>query len=211
MKKKIILIGGGEHCKFCIDLIEAKNEYEIFGVIDVQEKIGLDVSGYKIFASDKETPALVKKYKNFLITIGQIKTAEKRKRLFDFIKNLGGNFPVIISPYAHIPKSTHIGEGTIVSHGVYLYPDSAIGNNCIVNTNAIIAHNVLIKDHCHISLGAVVTSDVYIEEGVFIGANSTVLSGVRIAKNTVIGAAAVVTHSIDRAGTYLGSPAKRMR
>jgi hypothetical protein len=32
--KKIILVGGGGHCKSCIDVIENENKYKIIGIID---------------------------------------------------------------------------------------------------------------------------------------------------------------------------------
>ncbi len=39
-KPNIILIGGGGHCKACIDVIEQENKYTIAGIIDVPEKVG---------------------------------------------------------------------------------------------------------------------------------------------------------------------------
>jgi len=37
--KKIILLGGGGHCKSCIDVIENENIYKIAGIIDKKKKI----------------------------------------------------------------------------------------------------------------------------------------------------------------------------
>ena len=36
--KKIILVGGGGHCKSCIDVIENENKYKIIGIIDKKKK-----------------------------------------------------------------------------------------------------------------------------------------------------------------------------
>ena len=33
-KKKIILIGGGGHCKSCIDVIESNNMFDIAGIVE---------------------------------------------------------------------------------------------------------------------------------------------------------------------------------
>ncbi|HPG59165.1 MAG TPA: acetyltransferase, partial [Candidatus Wallbacteria bacterium] len=52
--EKIILLGGGGHCKSVIDAIESKNEYEISAIIDRPEKIGCSVCGYKIEACDDD-------------------------------------------------------------------------------------------------------------------------------------------------------------
>ena len=38
MKEKIILVGGGGHCKSCIDVIEQDGHFQIAVIVDVQEK-----------------------------------------------------------------------------------------------------------------------------------------------------------------------------
>ena len=40
MREKIVLIGGGGHCKSCIDIIEREGKYEILGIIDKKEFVG---------------------------------------------------------------------------------------------------------------------------------------------------------------------------
>ena len=47
-KKQIILIGGGGHCKSCIDVIESTNEFSIAGIVDTKDKIG---TSYNTFIS----------------------------------------------------------------------------------------------------------------------------------------------------------------
>ena len=39
-KQKLILIGGGGHCKSCIDVIEKEGRFQISGIVDVPEKYG---------------------------------------------------------------------------------------------------------------------------------------------------------------------------
>jgi len=210
MKKDIILIGGGGHCKACIEVIEADNKFKIVGIVDIKEKAGKKVLGYEIFASDEDIPRLANKYKNFLITIGQIKSSKKRERLFTTLKNLGLNLPAIISPSSLVSKRAEIGEGTIVLHGVYINSGARIGRNCIINTNAVVEHDSLIGDHCHLSMGSIVTGGCSIGEGVFIGSNSVVANNLSIANNTIIGAGSVVIKSLIESGTYVGNPAKKL-
>ena len=131
-KKNLILVGGGGHCKSCIDVIEAENKYKIIGIVDLKEKLHQKVLGYEIIASDKDLPRLVKEYKNFLITIGQIKSANKREEKFKKLKNLGAKFPVIVSPRAYISKFAKIKEGTIIMHNVLINSKVVIGKNCII-------------------------------------------------------------------------------
>ena len=66
-KDEIILIGGGGHCKACIDVIEQEGRFAIKGIVDIPEKIGQTILGYPIIDSDKNLKTIVSNYKNFLI------------------------------------------------------------------------------------------------------------------------------------------------
>ena len=89
MKEKIILIGGGGHCKSCIDVIEQEGRFQIAGIVDLPEKMHQKILGYEIIAIDDDLPRLAGKYENFLITMGQIKSPEKRIRIFQTLKEPG--------------------------------------------------------------------------------------------------------------------------
>ena len=67
--KKIILVGGGGHCKSCIDVIENENKYKIIGIID-EKKIFL--LNYKVFSESYLNNKLIKKNYAF-VSVGQIK------------------------------------------------------------------------------------------------------------------------------------------
>jgi len=210
MKKDIILIGGGGHCKSCIDVIEAGSEFKVAGIIDKKEKAAQKVLGYDIIACDEDLPELVKKYKYYLITIGQIKSAAKRIEKFEFIRGLGGKFPTIISPLAYVSKSASVGKGTIIMHNAIINTEVCIGENCIINTAAIIEHESQIMDHCHISTSAVINGGNSIGEATFVGSKSVTAQGIRIESNTIIGAGSFVRESLEKSGTYIGSPAKKV-
>jgi sugar O-acyltransferase (sialic acid O-acetyltransferase NeuD family) len=172
MREKIILFGGGGHCRSCIDVIEAGKKYRIAGIIDVAEKVNQSVLEYTIIGTDNDLSQLVKRYRHFFITIGQIKNADVRIEKFQLLNSLGVNLPVIISPFAHVSRYSNIGEGTIIMHNVVVNAGAKIGRNCIINTGAIIEHDAVIGDHCHISTAAVVNGGTIIGEGVFFGSQS---------------------------------------
>ena len=47
MKKPLILVGGGGHCKSVIDVAESAG-YTILGILDKPEEIGKHVFGYEV-------------------------------------------------------------------------------------------------------------------------------------------------------------------
>ncbi|MBL4652674.1 MAG: NeuD/PglB/VioB family sugar acetyltransferase [Flavobacteriales bacterium] len=206
-KTEIILIGGGGHCKSVIDVIEFTELYQIIGILDVVEKMGNVVSGYKIIGSVELIPELLEKGSSFCISLGQMKSSEKRVKYFELISNLGGDLPVIISPKATISKNVLIGSGTVIHHNCVLNTESIIGKNCIVNTGAVIEHESKVGNHCHVSTGAYVNGQCVIGEGVFIGSKSVVSNNVHISNNSVIGVGSVVVKSIENTGVYFGNPA----
>ena len=83
MKEQILLMGGGGHAVSVIDVIELEDKYSIAGIIDVKEKVGQEVLGYKIIGCDEDLQELFKTYKHMVITIGQIKTSAIRVKFFD--------------------------------------------------------------------------------------------------------------------------------
>ncbi|MBT8763521.1 acetyltransferase [Desulfohalobiaceae bacterium Ax17] len=210
MKEEIVLIGGGGHCKACIDVIEMGEAYKIVGIVDLKEKIGQKVLGYKIIASDRDLLDLSKEYKNFFITVGQIKSAQKRVQIFKKLKKLNAKLPVIKSPLAKISAHSILGEGTIVMHNATINADTKVGMNCIINSGSIIEHDVTIGNHCHISTGAIVNGYCSLDDECFIGSNATLLNNITIANSTIIGAGSVVIKSINKSGIFVGNPARRI-
>jgi sugar O-acyltransferase (sialic acid O-acetyltransferase NeuD family) len=196
-QEQIILIGGGGHCKACIDVIEAEAKFKIAGIVDVKEKAGQKVLGYKIIASDENLLELAKEYRYFFITIGQTKSPTLRIDKFSFLKSLAVELPVILSPLAYISKNTCLEEGTIVMHRAVVNADARIGKNCIINTGAIIEHDVVIEEHCHISTGAIVNGGAVIKRNSFIGSNSMIREYIEVGQQCVIGGGGVIMKNVS--------------
>jgi len=196
MKPRIVLIGGGGHCKSCIDVIEQAGRFQIAGIVDVPEKLHQEILGYEIIATDDDLPRLVNEYENFLITLGQIKNPDKRIRIFQALKELRAKLPVIISPLAYISKHSEIGDGTIIMHYALVNAGAKIGSNCIINTKALIEHDAIIGDHCHIATGAIINGGVKVGSGTFFGSNTVCKEYIEIGENAVIGCGAKIIKNI---------------
>ena len=173
LKEKIILIGGGGHCHSVIDVIEQESRFEIVGIIDKKEMIGQKVMGYDVIGCDDNLEKVFLSCQNALITIGQIETPTIREKIYQKLKSIGFNLPVITSPLAYVSKHSKIGDGTIVMHQALVNSNVTIGNNCIVNTKALIEHDAKIGNNCHISTASVINGGVVVKEGTFFGSNAT--------------------------------------
>ena len=171
--ENIILIGGGGHARSVIDVIEQEKKYNIIGIIDRKELIGNKVLGYEIIGFDEDLEQQFENCKNAIVTVGQIKSNSARINIFNRLKDIGYNLPIIISPLAYVSKHSIIHEGTIVMHNALVNSNVIIGRNCIINTKALIEHDAIIENHCHISTAAVINGGVLVKENTFIGSNST--------------------------------------
>ena len=167
--------------------------------------------GYKYIGCDNDLKNLRKKYDAALITIGQIKTAKVRKKLYNLVKSLGYKLPVIEAPSAYVSKHTKIGEGTIIMNQVMVNADVTIGTNNIINSKVLIEHDVFIGDYNHISTGAKLNGNVSVGNECFIGSNTTFVNDIKIGDNTFIGVSSVVNKNIDKKGIYVGNPIRKIR
>jgi sugar O-acyltransferase (sialic acid O-acetyltransferase NeuD family) len=190
--KKIILIGGGGHCRSVIDVIEQEAKFEIIGIIDKSEFLGSKILGYRVIGNDLNLKSLAEKYKYALITVGQIRSPILRIKLFDLAIKAGFILPVIISPNAYVSKYSKIGNGSIIMHHAIVNPNTFIGDNCIINSKALIEHDCIISNHCHISTNAIINGEVKIGSKCFIGSNVTTKNRVIIKKNSFIKAGTLV-------------------
>lgn len=180
--KNLYLIGGGGHCKACIDVIESLNLYKIKGIFDREENLGKTVLGHEIIGVDEDVAQYNSDENYFLITVGQIKSANLRMKLFD----LNLNYATIISNKAYVSKHSTVGEGTIVMHDAFIGPNVKIGKNNIINTKALIEHDSQIGDHCHISTAAIINGDCSIGDEVFVGSNSVLKNNISVPSKTII-------------------------
>lgn len=198
MKEKIILIGGGGHCRACIDVIEQEGRFTIAGVVDVPEKKEHNALGYSVIGSDADLAVLIKTFPKVLITLGQIKSPLRRVELYNDLMRMGAHFPVIKSPLAYVSPRAQVAEGTIVMHHALINAGARVGRNCIINSKALIEHDAVIEDHCHISTGAIVNGGVKIGRGSFLGSNAVCKEYIEIGENALIGCGAIIVKNIPK-------------
>jgi sugar O-acyltransferase (sialic acid O-acetyltransferase NeuD family) len=196
MTNPLLLVGGGGHCRSCIDVIEQEGIFTIAGIVDVPEKKQQTVLGYPVIGADADLPELIKSFPNVLITLGQIKSPTRRMELYEDLKRIGARFPVIQSPLAHVSSHAQVGEGTIVMHHALINAGAKVGRNCIINTKSLVEHDAVIEDHCHISTGAIINGGATIGTGSFFGSGSVSAEYVSIPAFSFIKAQSLIARSL---------------
>ena len=206
MKRPLILIGGGGHCKSVIEVAESAG-YEIKGILDMPDEVGKEVlPGHKVIGTDDEIPQYVEEC-DFIITVGFIKNPALRIKLYNKVKAAGGRLATIIASTAHVSKYAELGEGTVIMHHAFVNAGAKIGDNCIINTFVNIEHDAEVGNQCHISTGTMVNGECKIGENCFIGSQSVCANCIEIASDIIVGAGSVVRKSMRVKGIYAGNPA----
>ncbi len=203
--KKLILVGGGGHCKSVINVAESAG-FQILGILDVPENVGNKVLDYSIVGTDNQIPDYVNDAV-FIVTVGHIKDAALRIKLHQKIVDAGGKLATIIASTAHVSKYAQIGEGSVIMHQVVVNADAIIGRGCIINTFANIEHDASIGNYCHISTGAMINGNCVVGKETFFGSQSVMVNGIEITSGCVIGAGSLVLKNITQKGIYSGNPA----
>lgn len=200
--KRLAIIGASGHGKVIAD-IAVKNGYKEIVFLDDNPNVQ-ECAGFRVVGTSED----VDKYSDYDIIVA-IGNASIRKKIH---KQVGEyRLTTLIHPQSVISRRVTIGKGTVVMAGTIINSDTKIGEGCIINTGASVDHDCNIGDFVHVSVGAHVAGTVTVEDSTWIGAGATVSNNVAICGECMIGAGAVVVKNIKESGTYVGSPAEKIK
>ena len=186
---KLILIGGGGHCKSVLDAALRSGRFNEIVITDPVITAGSTILGCKVVGTDDMLPVMLREgFTQAFVTVGSIQSYAVRKKLVQLAEQIGLTFPVIADPSAVISKFANIGQGTFIGKNAVVNSGTIVGQHCIVNTGAILEHDCRIGNFCHVSVGSILCGGVTLGNGVFVGAGSTVIQMVNIASDAMIGA-----------------------
>jgi len=188
--KTIYLIGAGGHCKSCIDVVEATGLYKIGGLFDLKKNQGQKIGNYEIIGGDEDIQNFVKPGNEFLITMGQIKSADIRMKTAKLLKELKAVAAIVISPRAYVSKTAEVGAGTIVMHDAIVNSYAKVGQHCILNTRSLVEHDAVVEDFCHVSTGAILNGNVHVKAKSFVGSLAVLQEGLIVPEGSVLSAGA---------------------
>ncbi len=211
MDKKILLLGGGGHCKSIIDSLYALNTYQSIGIVEKKSESSDAVMDVPVIGTDDELKDLFNSgYQYAFISLGSVGNPSIRIKLFNKIKQIGFTIPSIIDPSAVVSDYATLAEGVYVGKKAVINTGASIGQACIINTAAVVEHDCKIADFVHLAPGAVLSGDVIVGSQSHIGTNSTVIQQVEIGSNTIIGAGSVVTKNISEKVVAYGQPCREV-
>ncbi len=207
IENRILLLGGGGHCRSVLDCLQSLDLYDSIGIVDFDSSA--TAIGVPVVGSDDNLPSLLESgWTNAFITVGSIGSTNLRRKLYSLVKSLGFNVPSIVDTTAVIARGVSIGEGVFIGKRTVVNTGASVGDCAIINTGAIIEHDCKIGEFSHVSPGAVLCGQVSVGCDTHIGAGSAVRQCINIGNNAVIGMGSVVINDIADGTTSYGNPSK---
>lgn len=207
--KNIVLLGGGTHVSYCIDIIEKENKYCIIGITDPFMDVGTEIMGYKIIGKQENLDELIDKYniQAGIITIGDNWT---RKIVYDIVISKIPDFEFVssIHPSVILGQNVKIGKGTVIMAGCIISPNVTIGDFCFFASGAILEHDSFLEDFSSISAGSITGGKVKIGKYSAITLGVILFDRIEIGEHTIIGSGSLVTKNIPNNVVAYGVPAK---
>lgn len=205
-KKRILLIGGGGHCRSVLDTIIKTDEYTEIGIVDPNR---VDDSRAHYAGTDEELARLIHEgWTDAFVTVGSVGDTSLRRRLYQLVKSLGFHIPALIDPSAEVSETARIEEGVFIGKKAIVNTQAFLGGSSIINSGAIIEHDCVVDEFAHVSPGAVLCGEVSVGKDSHIGAGAIIRQQIRIGEKVVIGAGSVVVSDIPDSVKAYGNPCR---
>ncbi len=209
--KDLYIIGAGGFGREVAWIVERINSikptWNLKGFIDDNETLWGSTEGeYHVFGGCEYLSALEDVY-----AVCAVGSSNVRKKIIEKLKDTSVKFATLVDPSVLYSNSGKIGEGAIVCAGTIITVDVNIGDHVIVNLDCTIGHDAVIDDFVTIYPSVNVSGNVLIGECSELGTGTQIIQGKKVISNTIIGAGAIVVKDCIESGTYVGSPAKKIK
>lgn len=209
--KDLYIIGAGGFGREVAWIVERINSikptWNLKGFIDDNETLWGSTEGeYHVFGGCEYLSALEDVY-----VVCAVGSSNVRKKIIEKLKDTSVKFATLVDPSVLYSNSVKIGEGAIVCAGTIITVDVNIGDHVIVNLDCTIGHDAVIDDFVTIYPSVNVSGNVLIGECSELGTGTQIIQGKKVISNTIIGAGAIVVKDCLESGTYVGSPAKKIK
>ncbi|MBQ4585928.1 MAG: acetyltransferase [Clostridia bacterium] len=203
MSKQVIIIGAGGHARVIADIVRSVGDI-VVGFLDDAYECGKEIYDATILGKVEDCLS----YRNeceMVIAIGDNKTRRKIAQKYQC------NWYTAIHSSAVVSPSAKIGQGTVVMPNAVVNASARVGDHAVINTGAIVEHECEIGNFVHVSPKAVVCGVSSLGDNSWLGAGAVIVHVTRVCENVIIGAGSTVIKEITEAGTYVGTPARRIK
>lgn len=209
----IVIVGAGGMGRDTQWLIERINEaekkdvYEIIGYIDDGIRPGTMINDHKVLGGME----YLLNHKKRLAVAFALGNAKVRKKLVEkSLENRYLWYPNLIDPSVIMSKRVMLGCGNIICTSVIMTTNIWIGDFNLICNRSIVGHDDRIGNYNTMYPGVLLSGNVKINTLTEVGTGSQIIQGLRVTDEVIIGAGSTVIKDIEKPGTYVGSPVRRV-
>lgn len=211
--KPLVIVGAGDFGREAAWVVERMNEcgdfWELLGFVDDDPTVqGTMPGGYPVLGT---TSWFENQTRKLWVACSIGKGAVRRKVTDRVFKQPNISPALLIDPSVIIGRGSEIGAGSIICAGTVLAINCVLGEHTIVNFNCTVGHDTVLETCCTVHPGCNISGKVHVGCCTDIGTGTKIIQGVSIAPGTILGAGAVVIGSLERPGTYVGIPVKKVK
>ena len=207
--KRILLIGGGGHCRSVLDCLLGTDGYGDIAIIDRQDTERKVILGIPVIGTDDDLLDLHHAgWTDAFVSLGSIGDSLRRKCLYKQLKEIGFSIPCVVDKTATVSGNARLESGVFVGKKGVVNAGTTIGTCAIINSGAIVEHDCKVGAFSHISPGAVLCGGVSVGCDTHVGANTVVRQNIVIGNNSLIGIGSVVTKDIPDDSEAFGNPCR---
>jgi len=135
----------------------------------------------------------------------------ERKTIIHILDALSLDVVSYIHPTAQVHKSSKIGRGVIIMNFSTVMQNVKVGDYCIIEMYCLLSHNSSLGSNCIIHSGSTIAGATTIGNNCMFNFKSSSVNCLNICDDAIVGAASTITKNITAAGTYIGTPARKIK
>lgn len=206
MKKNLLIIGAGPFGREVRDLAAGIESaagddcpWRLTGFLDDRDVSpgGIPVLGPPADYQPKDNDV-------FVCAIGD---PVERTKYAAMLRDRGGEFAVLVEPFAKIGGQTELASGCIVGPFCVISCHVTAGQDTVFTSHVTVGHDVRIGSNCHVGAYVFMGGGAVAGNGVTIHPHASILPGIRIGDGATIGAGSVVMRPVPPHSTVFGVPA----
>ena len=183
---------------------ETSNRYTDFIFIDKNSDI-TEFRGYPSMAVEDAIAKYGKDEIEFVVAVGE---PYLREKIYHDVIDAGYSLATLVYPSVHVPKSTTLGQGTVIYSGAFISVDCKLDENVMIQANSSIGHGVTIGKHSVVSTCAAVAGDCSVGEKTYVAIQTAMKQGVSLGDWVILGMGSVVHEDIPDEVIVSGNPAQ---
>ena len=161
---------------------------------------GITISSFKELIQNNKPDQI-----EFIVSVGE---PQLRKKIATEILETGYHLATLIHPNVHIPESTKIGDGVIISCNAFISCNVVIEDNVMIQPSVVIGHDAQIGKNTIISANSSIAGGAFVGENTYIALNVCVREQTRIGNNVIVSAGSAVLKDIVDEVIAQGNPAR---